>query len=335
MIAVITPTLYRYDLQRAIKSVMNNNVIHIIQGGGSASDNRNDAIEKAKKIDLDWILFLDDDDYLVDGWESSLDSSYDIIILRMKQNNRVVPNKTDVLKFGNVGINFALNMKKIKWEDIPKFDNNGIGEDWRFLSIILKKYNNYSITKNICYIAPKCGCNKVYQINPYTDWIKTVEKIPNTIDYTILELGYGEGTKFLIDKFRKVISIEYSRNVYYTEILPSDNHIFTKLSATKNTINKDNVLIKSLGKNRPDFSDEVNLLMTEIKKYDADIVFVDFGFHFRSEILQLLINSNIYKYIIYHDINFSYYGYNQLKHNNYKIEYQDTKGQGTTVLKKY
>jgi hypothetical protein len=72
----------------------------------------------------------------------------------------IIPDETDELRFGNVGINFALNMNRIKWEDLPEFDSNGEGEDWRFLEKLLEKYPKVKITKNIYYVAEKRNYNQ-------------------------------------------------------------------------------------------------------------------------------------------------------------------------------
>lgn len=160
MVAVIIPTIYRESLGRAIYSVMEFNIIPIIESGGTAGENRNRGIQKAKNLKADWIGFLDDDDYYKNIFNFSSAAEYDIVILRMQQGDKLVPDETGELKFGNVGINFALNMNRIKWEDLPEFDSNGEGEDWRFLEQLLQKYNKVKITKDIYYVAPKRSYNQ-------------------------------------------------------------------------------------------------------------------------------------------------------------------------------
>ena len=160
MVAVIIPTIYRKSLSKAINSVMEFNIVPIIESGGTAGENRNKGIQKAKNLKADWITFLDDDDYFSNIFNFSSASEYDIVILRMQQGDKLVPDETGKLKFGNVGINFALNMNRIKWEDLPKFDNDGEGEDWRFLEQLLEKYPKVKITKDIYYVAPKRNYNQ-------------------------------------------------------------------------------------------------------------------------------------------------------------------------------
>ena len=160
MVAVIIPTIYRESLGRAIYSVMEFNIVPIIESGGTAGENRNKGIQKAKNLKADWIGFLDDDDYYKNIFNFSSAAEYDIVILRMQQGDKLVPDETNELRFGNVGINFALNMNRIKWEDLPEFDSNGEGEDWRFLEQLLEKYPKVKITKDIYYVAPKRSYNQ-------------------------------------------------------------------------------------------------------------------------------------------------------------------------------
>jgi 16S rRNA A1518/A1519 N6-dimethyltransferase RsmA/KsgA/DIM1 with predicted DNA glycosylase/AP lyase activity len=169
-------------------------------------------------------------------------------------------------------------------------------------------------------------------INEFTDWQLTVDRIPNKDKMTIVELGWGEGTFYLLDNFKKVISIELSRYTYpYTQL---ENHSYIELQPEKDTLIKDDLLIETLGKDRPQFQSEIKNLMAEIKKHKADVIFVDFGFHFRGEVVQELINLNQHKYIIFHDTNFSYYGYDRLDYKNYSLKFIDKNGQGTIILSK-
>jgi 16S rRNA A1518/A1519 N6-dimethyltransferase RsmA/KsgA/DIM1 with predicted DNA glycosylase/AP lyase activity len=161
--------------------------------------------------------------------------------------------------------------------------------------------------------------------NPYTDWQEAFDLIPNKDQMTIIELGCGEGTQYLLDNFKEVISIEYSRYPYDFTVT-SPKHTFVKLEASQDTIEKDNVLIETRGETRPDFTEEVDMLMDEIMKYKADIIFVDFGFHFRGEVVGTIWNYRKIKTIAYHDSNFPYYGYPKV---DAKYEYKN--GQGTVI----
>lgn len=160
MVITIIPTIGRDTLEKAVMSVTNNRACAIIKQEGTAGENRNKGIKEAETLKAQWVTFLDDDDYYNAGWDFQLDSNYDIIIFRMRQGEAIIPDATDELRFGNVGINFALNMNRIKWEDLPKFDNDGEGEDWRFLEQLLEKYPKVKITKDIYYVAPKRSYNQ-------------------------------------------------------------------------------------------------------------------------------------------------------------------------------
>lgn len=166
MVVTIIPTIGRDTLKKALRSVVDWSwaddwfTFPIVETGGTAGENRNKGLQICKAIKPEWITFLDDDDYYKEDWWYELHPDYDIVIFRMKQGEVIVPDATDVLRFGNVGINFALNMNRIKWEDLPEFDSNGEGEDWRFLEQLLQKYNKVKITKDIYYVAPKRSYNQ-------------------------------------------------------------------------------------------------------------------------------------------------------------------------------
>jgi hypothetical protein len=174
---------------------------------------------------------------------------------------------------------------------------------------------------------------EVTMSNPYTDWQIVFDNyFTNKKDLTILELGVGKGTYYLLDNFKKVISLEYSRYEYEFKKIDHENHTYIELENDEEIIKKDNVLIETIGGTRPDVKDKVNLIIDTLKKYKADIIFVDFGFHFRGEVVQELINLNKYKYITYHDTNFKYYGYENLDLKNYKEVIRDERGQGTVII---
>lgn len=172
MVVTIIPTIGRQTIKRTVESILNSyhsyklqrypyrQYIPMIETGGTAGENRNNGIKKSKILNAEWITFLDDDDYYNIDWWNELDDDYGIVIFRMQQGEAIIPDATDQLRFANVGINFALNMKYIRWEDLPEFDSNGEGEDWRFLEQLLKKYPKVKITKDIYYVAEKRSYNK-------------------------------------------------------------------------------------------------------------------------------------------------------------------------------
>mgnify|MGYP003636752440 CR=1 FL=1 len=152
----IIPTLYRPTLSRTIASIQRENTEHNLLVCGtkdSASENRNESLSKVK--DSDWIVFLDDDDYLLKGHSKELDKDFDIIILRMKQADKIIPTPKDrVLKQGNVGINFALKTS-FYLKNKFLFDDKGHEEDWRFLVKVFEKTTKIKVTNKIYYIAPE------------------------------------------------------------------------------------------------------------------------------------------------------------------------------------
>lgn len=166
--------------------------------------------------------------------------------------------------------------------------------------------------------------------NPYTDWQEAFDKIENKDKMTIIELGCGEGTKYLTDNFKKVISIEFSRYPYDFTVT-SPNHTFVKIEASQETIEKDDVLIETRGETRPDFNYEIKMLLDEIKKYKADMIFVDFGFHFRGEVVNYLVAFGKIKLIAFHDTNFPYYGYSLTSLKKAQVG-GNNNGQGTYII---
>jgi 16S rRNA A1518/A1519 N6-dimethyltransferase RsmA/KsgA/DIM1 with predicted DNA glycosylase/AP lyase activity len=168
-------------------------------------------------------------------------------------------------------------------------------------------------------------------MNPFTDWQTAMNQLENKSQMTILELGVGGGTQYLIDNFKKVISIEYSRYEFpfQTNAL---NHTYLEIKSKPETILKDDILISSNGQETVDVVAEVEMYYEEIKKYKPDMVFVDFGFHFRGAVVQKLIDDEFSKYIAYHDTNFPYYQYDRLNLKSYRIKIHSTTGQGTIIL---
>lgn len=168
--------------------------------------------------------------------------------------------------------------------------------------------------------------------NPYTDWIGLFRQLQNTNKMRIVELGFGEGTKYLQSAFKEVVSIELSR--YWYDSIPKarENWHMAKLESLVGTKEKDDVLIETFGATRPDFSEEVDRIVSYAEKYAPDIVFVDFGYHFRGEVVQELIDREVGDAIAYHDTNEPYYGYDSIKRRKYRNVIETQHGQGTTIL---
>ena len=164
-IGYIIPTLFRETLFTTINSIFKSdiNANVFIEHGNNVAENRNSAIQNAIKNNCDWIIFVDDDDYLLDGYLKEIDNNFDLIFLKMKRNSKVIP-KNKSLACGNFGINFCLNLKTNL--NIPYFENKRC-EDCIFIKTLVKNNNiNYKITKDIFYIAPSIN-----------RWAKPIQKI--------------------------------------------------------------------------------------------------------------------------------------------------------------
>jgi glycosyltransferase involved in cell wall biosynthesis len=154
----IIPTLYRDTLERAKNSIRKEDVDYNILtcgAGNTAAENRNKCLSEVK--DSDWIVFLDDDDYLLEGHSLELTDDYDIVVLRMRKNreNVVIPRVgDDELRCGNVGINFALRTEFYLQNRVVFNDMKPTEEDFRFLHKIMRFTNRIKVTDKIYYIVP-------------------------------------------------------------------------------------------------------------------------------------------------------------------------------------
>jgi glycosyltransferase involved in cell wall biosynthesis len=167
----IIPTLYRDTLNRAVSSIKQEGTEHNILICGDVLDgrgcgNRNKGLEKVN--DSEWIIFLDDDDYLKKGFSKQLDNNFDIVVLRMSQNAsnqfslpKVIPSHEDSrLYSGNVGCNFAIKTSfylKHKW----MFSVSAKNPDWDFLERAIHNTDKIKLTDDIYYVAPMGGYNKL------------------------------------------------------------------------------------------------------------------------------------------------------------------------------
>ena len=159
----IIPTVNRPSLERTKKYIELERVTNetkpnliICDKGKCASSNRNLGLEQVK--DSDWIVFVDDDDWLKVGHSKELDKNFDIVVLRMLQGDIKIPRGCvcpENLWYGNVGINFALQTDFYLKNKI-KFQEGKLGEDWLFLRPHLFKTNKerVKVTKDIFYFAP-------------------------------------------------------------------------------------------------------------------------------------------------------------------------------------
>jgi hypothetical protein len=147
-------------LKRAISSIntQDNNPFILVSKNNNktAGENRNSCLKKIP-IDCDWIVFLDDDDYLDWGYLEEIkkahETNLDILILRMKQEDTIIPRyENPKLEVGNVGINFCL--RNSLYRKYPNTFDNKFAEDFRFLNFYLQKTKKVAITEKVFYIAP-------------------------------------------------------------------------------------------------------------------------------------------------------------------------------------
>lgn len=103
---------------------------------------------------FDWVVFLDDDDYFCKPFLHELDPKYDIVVLRMRQSGRVIPDYTNELRYENVGINIAVKNSFLTTDDKFAKTMKG-GEDWKFFEGLLMRNPKVYVTDEIYYRAPK------------------------------------------------------------------------------------------------------------------------------------------------------------------------------------
>lgn len=153
-------------------------------------------------------------------------------------------------------------------------------------------------------------------------------------DLCIVELGKGEGTRWLHNRFRKVVSLEYSRYPFTAswenEGLPG--HILLNLETPSNLSELDNILIRSRGADRPiALREEARKIHEAALKHGGDVLFIDHGCHNRGEVLELALLGK-WSYTVIHDANLPYYGYQKTSQSHEMTRY--AKGQGTIFFKR-
>jgi hypothetical protein len=175
-ITYIIPTVGRTSISNTIQSILNEDKTAkiLIQRGGTAGKNRNLSMmmeiisNEMDFIQTDFIAFIDDDDFYSPGYLQQIDLDYDLIVMRMNQNGTIIPRPDNVLRGGNVGINFVIKLDLLR----KVFINDGNfnteylfddypGEDWRFLEKILQYNPKVKITEDVYY-----NCSQVNHMLP-------------------------------------------------------------------------------------------------------------------------------------------------------------------------
>jgi len=175
------------------------------------------------------------------------------------------------------------------------------------------------------------------KLSAYHDWQLAFDNFfENMPNLSIIELGKGEGTRYLCKKFKQVISIEYSRYPFTCswekDGLP--NHHLETIQTTSNIAALDDTLIRSNGKIRPkELKIEAQVLYDATQKYSADVLFIDHGCHNRGEVLELAKSQKKFLYIVIHDSNSPYYGY-ILDSTDHEVK-NYTYGEGTVFFKRH
>lgn len=172
----------------------------------------------------------------------------------------------------------------------------------------------------------------------YTDWTEIVETtILEKSKLSILEFGLGDGTKYLVDNFKKVYSYEIIDDADPT-LVEWGTECVQKLSEYNNweyEITKYSEI---------DFVDyDIKLSRKLLKridelfaKYKFEAVLIDGGYHVRGDIANYILNKFSPDYVIIHDTNFNYevdgYGRINLPKNYSTVKY--TEGEGTHIFVK-
>ena len=158
-------------------------------------------------------------------------------------------------------------------------------------------------------------------MSAYLTWIASLDSIKNTKEKTILELGLGEGTKILIEKFKMVYSFEvvksdawYKRCVEDYKSYSNWKSMFHSMSDIMGLDKADEEGQISTGKTRN--IEPMKLYFKLLEEFVSDIkninvALVDPGFHLRCECVNDFIEKEI-PIIIAHDTQ-GVYGYEQIK----------------------
>lgn len=172
----------------------------------------------------------------------------------------------------------------------------------------------------------------------YTDWTEIVETtILEKDKLSILEFGLGDGTKYLVDNFKKVYSYEIIDDADPT-LGEWGTECAQKLSGYTNWeyeitkyseigfVDYDSNLSSKLLK-------RIDELFT---KYKFEAVLVDGGYHVRGDIANYILNKFSPDYVVIHDTNFNYevdgYGRINLPKKYSTVKY--TEGEGTHIFVK-
>lgn len=172
----------------------------------------------------------------------------------------------------------------------------------------------------------------------YTDWTEIVETTVLGKDkLSILEFGLGDGTKYLVDNFKKVYSYEI-----IDDADPSLAEWGRECIQKLNTYNNWEYEITKYSE--IDFVDYDSNLSSKLlqridelfDKYKFEAVLVDGGYHVRGDIANYILNKFFPKYVIIHDTNYNYEvdGYTRISLPEVYTTVKYTEGEGTHIFVK-
>lgn len=147
----------------------------------------------------------------------------------------------------------------------------------------------------------------------------------------LLELGLGEGTKFLLTLSPKVYSIELA-------CLPEHHEWFDRI---ENELRGEEGWKPYLYECEDKYEVRVKTYVSgQLGRIKPDVVFVDPGVHFRGDLVNLMMEKKV-KYIFAHDTKQGFddesgdiYGWNKIEGKGYKrTDHED--GEGTTLWERF
>lgn len=183
-ITIIIPTLNRPSLVDAVQSVLNQSDEHwklIVVGDGvkptvtsddprikwfedkkhgSAGEIRNVGIHLAR---TEWVGFLDDDDVLMEDYVKQWcfqHKDHEMLIYQMMNRNNVTGGHFPIsvfqdVKYGNIGMNFAIKKKHIIEVGGFEAEYPGFNEDWALIEKVTKNVEPFWLDYLGYYVRPK------------------------------------------------------------------------------------------------------------------------------------------------------------------------------------
>lgn len=148
----------------------------------------------------------------------------------------------------------------------------------------------------------------------YTDWNPILNNIPNVEDKTILELGCGKGTKYLVDRFKFVYSWETWKDSEWWKYSQEQYSQYSNWEGYFKDFkhwgfDESEKLLKGSGKSEYGKVRDLTALnkywdslVSTIDISTIDVAFVDQGFHLRGETVNRFMELGV-PYIFWHDSN--------------------------------